>query len=319
MGRLTGCPCPCPRCPPRNRSWPRVLRRKSWWPRPGARRCTWNGSASATTFSISEVLPWRLWKRLRHWSGPPACACVPWKWPAKRWRKSRRFIESAPGLPPDSPAPSRRGSPPDSPRASALAECGRRSGTSPAPLGANGNVQSLFFGPPDKQLFGVYYQPQRQPARDCGVVLCNPLAPELGHTCKCFHHLALLLAQAGFAAFRFDYFGTGDSAGSGEEGSVRQWMEDIRCATDELRRQGCRRFCLAGLRFGATLAARFATERDAVDSLVLWEPWVSGQDCLADLQRLHELAFTAAGFGCPRTEEEMLGQPFPNRLREEIP
>ena len=179
-------------------------------------------------------------------------------------------------------------------------------------------MQSLFFGPPDKQLFGVYYQPQRQPARDCGVVLCNPLAPELGHTCKCFHHLALLLAQAGFAAFRFDYFGTGDSAGSGEEGSVRQWMEDIRCATDELRRQGCRRFCLAGLRFGATLAARFATERDAVDSLVLWEPWVSGQDCLADLQRLHELAFTAAGFGCPRTEEEMVGQPFPNRLREEI-
>jgi len=178
-------------------------------------------------------------------------------------------------------------------------------------------MQAMFFGSPGKQLFGVYYAPQGQP-RDYGVVLCNPLGLELSHTCRCSHHLAMLLARAGFAAFRFDYFGTGDSAGGAEEGSMSQWLKDIHSAVAELRGFGCKRLALVGLRFGATLAALYAQENDDVDLLVLWEPLVKGEDYIRNWRRLHEMHFTNAGFECPPTEEEMLGQPFPNRLREGI-
>ena len=128
-------------------------------------------------------------------------------------------------------------------------------------------MQAMFFGPSDKPLFGVYYPPQSQIARDCGVILCNPIAT---CPCRCLHHLALLFAAAGFPAFRFDYFGTADSSGDLEQGSVSRWLEDIHSAATELRRRGSERLSVVGLCFGATLAALYAKDT------IRWIPWSYG-------------------------------------------
>lgn len=176
-------------------------------------------------------------------------------------------------------------------------------------------MQAMFFGPPDKKLFGVYYPPQGRIAQDRGVILCSPLA---AYPCRCLHYLGTLFAKAGLPAFRFDYFGTADSAGDLDEGSVSQWLQDLDCAAGELRRRGCQRLSVVGLSFGATIAALYAKERDSVASLVLWEPRASGRDHIEEMQRSHELAFTGAGVPCPEIDGELLGQPFPQRLRAEV-
>ena len=176
-------------------------------------------------------------------------------------------------------------------------------------------MQAMFFGPSDKQLFGVYYPPQSHIARDRGVILCNPIQ---ACPCRCLHHLATLFAKAGLPAFRFDYFGTADSSGDMSQSSVSQWLQDIHCAATELRQRGSERLSIVGLCFGATLAALYSKEHDSVDSLVLWEPWVSGEDCIRDMQRRWELDFTSAGVPYPAIENELLGSPFPAGLRAEI-
>ena len=168
-------------------------------------------------------------------------------------------------------------------------------------------MQAMFFGPPDKSLFGVYYPPRNQIARDRGIVLCNPIG---ACPCRCLHHLAMLFAEAGLSAFRFDYFGTADSAGDMGQGSVSQWLEDIHCAAAELRQRGSERLSMVGLCFGATLAALYAKD-NSVDSLVLWEPWVSGEDCIRDMQRRWELDFTSAGVSVSRNQRRVAGKRFP--------
>jgi len=85
-------------------------------------------------------------------------------------------------------------------------------------------------------------------------------------------------------------------------------LEDIHCAVTELRRRGCQRLSVVGLCFGATLAALYAKECGSVDSLVLWEPWVSGEACIRDMQHLSIGAL----------EQELLGYSFPTRLQAEI-
>lgn len=109
---------------------------------------------------------------------------------------------------------------------------------------------------------------------------------------RAFRQLAMLLARSGFHVFRFDYFGTGDSAGDSDEGTVDQWTMDIATAIEELKDTAdIARVSLVGLRLGASLAALAAKDRDDLESLVLWDPVVDGgryADALAEEGLSHE-------------------------------
>jgi len=142
-----------------------------------------------------------------------------------------------------------------------------------------------FFGPEESPLFGCYQAPTATP-RPCGVVLCYPFGQEYMRAHRAFRILATRLAALGFPVLRFDYYGCGDSAGDG--GDLSRWQEDICRAVEELKRQGgVRRVALAGLRLGGSLAALAAAGRNDVDSLVLWDPVVSGQSYLDELISAH--------------------------------
>ena len=79
-------------------------------------------------------------------------------------------------------------------------------------------MQPAFFGTSDKPLLGLYHPPTGPRAREVGVLLCYPGPQEYMSCHWAFRKLAALLAREGFHCFRFDYYGTGDSGGEGEDG-----------------------------------------------------------------------------------------------------
>jgi len=148
-------------------------------------------------------------------------------------------------------------------------------------------MNPFFFGTRQRRLFGVY-TPGRATAAGAGtraVVLCAPWGQEYLRAHRSLRQLGALLNQAGVHVLRFDYFGTGDSAGEMLEASLAGWEQDIETAIDELRDStDAARVGLVGLRLGATLAARVAQRRRKdVDALVLWDPVVSGEGYLREL------------------------------------
>jgi uncharacterized protein len=145
-------------------------------------------------------------------------------------------------------------------------------------------VNPIFFGRSPKSLFGVYHPPKAMTARATGVVLCYPFGQEYMRAHRAFRQMAMLLSKAGFHVLRFDYYGTGDSAGETDEASLPQWVEDAQAAADELKETAeVQRVAFVGLRLGAAIAAMAAAGRADVDQVVLWDPAVQGPDYLAEV------------------------------------
>jgi len=120
-----------------------------------------------------------------------------------------------------------------------------------------------------------------------GVVLCPSLSIEAASAGPAFRRLADLLATAGMAAFRFDYDGTGNSAGSNDDPDrVAAWTGSVSAAVTFVRELGLR-VAVVGLRVGGTLAAA-ALDRatSPLDRLVLWDPCPSGWTFLRQQQML---------------------------------
>lgn len=93
--------------------------------------------------------------------------------------------------------------------------------------------------------------------------------------------LARELAAAGFAVFRFDYRGMGDS--DGQLLGFEHITGDIRVAIDEFLRQApsIQRIVLWGLCDGATACAAYAPTDRRVCGLALLNPWVRSDQTLA--------------------------------------
>ncbi|WP_027211455.1 alpha/beta fold hydrolase [Burkholderia sp. WSM2232] len=119
-----------------------------------------------------------------------------------------------------------------------------------------------------------------------GVVLCHAFGYDALCTYRGMRRLAESLAERGIAVLRFDYPGTGDSAGDASEpGRWRAWIDSIRQAVALLRQStGVERVSLCGLRLGATLAALAAQELADVDGLVLLSPVLSGKNYQRELR-----------------------------------
>jgi uncharacterized protein len=179
-------------------------------------------------------------------------------------------------------------------------------------------VQPFYFGAPDSRLYGCYDPPNGQ-ARDAGVVLCYPVGHEYEACHRAFRQLAARLARRGFAVLRFDYYGSGDSAGDFEEASLARWRWDIEAAVSELRkRSGRSKVRLIGLRLGASLSLQAAAGREDLSGLVLWDPVLDGRRYLEDTM---DLMARRGDLGASAREgevREILGYPFSRTLRLEL-
>ncbi|MES2825864.1 MAG: alpha/beta fold hydrolase [Pseudomonadota bacterium] len=146
-------------------------------------------------------------------------------------------------------------------------------------------MDAFYFGPSASYLFGAYHPPQNGNRRE-GIVLCNPFGQEYMRAHRSLRRLAINLAAQGYAVLRFDYRGTGDSAGTLESVTAQDWQDDISIAVQELMDVAAvTKVSLLGLRVGALLAAQVAAKNPKISRLVMWDPVVSGQAYIDEISR----------------------------------
>lgn len=146
----------------------------------------------------------------------------------------------------------------------------------------------LFFGPRARGLFGWLHSPSSNAPHSWGVIFCNPLGYEYICAHRTMRAYADAAAAAGFASLRFDYDGTGDSAGSDEDpGRVDAWIRSIELAGEALRKiAGVENLVLVGVRAGALLAAEASRRLPGVKALALHAPVQSARAYLRELRAL---------------------------------
>jgi pimeloyl-ACP methyl ester carboxylesterase len=103
--------------------------------------------------------------------------------------------------------------------------------------------------------------------------LLNPLDNEANNAMRFYARMARRLASYQIPVLRFDYRGTGNSSCHFSEVSLKTLVDDI----ERIREFGARSYginstCLAGARFGATLALIYAGRYGQADDLILWDP-----------------------------------------------
>lgn len=170
--------------------------------------------------------------------------------------------------------------------------------------------------------------PPRLQARSVAVLLCNPFGEEAARAHRAYRVMARRLEDAGYAAMRFDFSGTGDSSGDIADFGLDHWIEDIAAAAEALRRDsGVSRIVLVGLRLGATLAS-VCLQRGRLRAahVLLWDPVVDGAQYLRELRAAHH-AYMVAELGRAYSHSpddvdsplrEALGTPINARLHAEL-
>ena len=150
---------------------------------------------------------------------------------------------------------------------------------------SNEAATPFFFLVRESPCMGWFHPAQGRP-QPLGVVMCRAIGFESMCAYGAFTQISEALAQAGFHVLRFDYPGTGDSAGDDAEPErVQHWIDGIEAAARMLGQiTGCERIALFGLRLGATLALQAAMQATSVERLVLWAPCKSGRAFVRELR-----------------------------------
>jgi uncharacterized protein len=146
-------------------------------------------------------------------------------------------------------------------------------------------MNPFFFGAAERRLFGIYEPAISGNVGRRAAILCNPMGAEYFYAHRSIRQLGLRLSNSGFHTLRFDFYGTGDSGGEAADADLSGWQADIETAIEELNEiTGIAKVALIGMRLGGSIAAAAAMRiPSALDSLVLWDPIVSGRDYLSRL------------------------------------
>ena len=168
---------------------------------------------------------------------------------------------------------------------------GGQHGHSTDPESRGATSQPVWFGDPARPLFGWLHTPAGGTAR-AGVVMFPPIGRDYGQSHFALRVLAERLADREIAVFRFDYDGTGNSAGGNADPErLDSWVCSGVEALRYVRALGQFPIALVGMRIGATIAAQVACDEGGVDQLVLWDPATSGRGFLREQRALSSLTF----------------------------
>jgi len=125
-----------------------------------------------------------------------------------------------------------------------------------------------------QQIVGILHMPERETPAP-GVVLCHGFTGTKSEAHWIFVKLARRLAAEGMAVLRFDFRGSGDSAGEFKDVTISGEVSDARRAVEFLAEQpGVERTRLGivGLSLGGCVAASVAGESPLIGATVLWAP-----------------------------------------------
>ena len=155
-------------------------------------------------------------------------------------------------------------------------------------------VKPIWFGSEERPLFGMFHVPESGFAR-AGVVVCPPFGRDYLHAHYTLRSLGDEMTARDVCTLRFDYDGTGDSAGTGNEPQrVRAWLDSITAAVATMRASGVESVFVVGMGLGATLAALVGEADGNIDGLVLWDPEPSGKAYISRQRALSALSFNVS-------------------------
>lgn len=127
---------------------------------------------------------------------------------------------------------------------------------------------AVFFRAGSEDLFGILAEPPSPKTPDLAVVILGEGVPAgMRGQNAVLARLARAVAHAGYASFRFDYHGVGESTGMAPH--VRRdmpFLDDLDAALAWLRTQGHRRFLIVGSCFGAQTALLAVPDRPEIIS-----------------------------------------------------
>ncbi|MGP1674926.1 MAG: alpha/beta fold hydrolase, partial [Candidatus Limnocylindrales bacterium] len=141
-----------------------------------------------------------------------------------------------------------------------------------------------WIGPDDRPIAAWWSEPP-WPSRH-GVVIASPIGYEWWSTHRTLRTLAERLAARGHTVVRFDYDGTGDSAGDRwDDARVDAWRASLGHAVAAMRNRGVEHVTIVGLRLGGLLALLDGAAHGA-DAVVGWVPVTSGRRFAKELRLL---------------------------------
>jgi alpha-beta hydrolase superfamily lysophospholipase len=187
-----------------------------------------------------------------------------------------------------------------------------------------GDWEPIWLGAPSRSLYAALHRAPS--AASIGVVLVAPLLHEQPRSRRFVTEVASQLAESGLSCLRFDFHGTGDSPGAGEEVDFASMADDLKVATAALRfHAGVEQVALLAWRGAALLAHAWLQQGRQGDRVVLWEPILDGAGWLRELQRndARERALRPRPRpGVPRTnmqeDGQLMGFAASPRLRQDL-
>lgn len=130
------------------------------------------------------------------------------------------------------------------------------------------------------KICGIWTTPDRK--SENAIVLAHGITVDKDEEGK-FSETAKLLAQEGYAVFRFDFRGHGESDGTSQEMTISGELLDMKAAFQEVRSKGYSKIGLVGASFGGGASAIFAANNpQEVTCLCLWNPVLNYDHCFID-------------------------------------
>lgn len=183
----------------------------------------------------------------------------------------------------------------------------------------------MWIGAAARQCYAALHR-AGQGAAPLGMLVVPPLLHEQLRSRRLLTELAGRISAFGIPCLRFDYFGSGDSAGSGERMDVASMREDIEAAANALRSlAGIERLVVLAVRGGTLPLASWLGGGGNADHLVLWEPIVDGAGWVAELEDADARELRSAdryplrrGLPSERSERQLMGFEVSPRLCRDL-
>ena len=148
-----------------------------------------------------------------------------------------------------------------------------------------GAFEPLWIDAAQRRLYAALHRPAQTPAR-AAMLLVPPLLHELPRARRLLTEMATSFAMQGIACLRFDFYGSGDSDGGGEQVDFASMQLDIGAATQSLRAWcGVHDVGVLALRGAALPVVSWVKAGGGASRVVLWEPVLDGAAWLSELER----------------------------------
>ena len=185
----------------------------------------------------------------------------------------------------------------------------------------------FYFGDSNKPLFGIYSPANPANDKQKGLLICPASFQEYLRSHRLLKQLAVSLSSRGIHVLRFDYSGCGDSAGSWENTSIDDWLNDINVAATELLDLAMiDSLSFLGIRLGASLLSCADLGSTSSSRFILWDPILDGEQYLKSLVQLqialvndkNRFKVSRSRYIDEHKESELLGFPVSEETKSQL-